>query len=299
MIKVNKIIQISFLGIIFLFGCNKENLISKRIITIRGSDTMVNLTQRWAEEYMKIRPDISIHVTGGGSGTGIASLLNGTADIANISRELKGNEIEKAIKLGIMPKQTSVAMDGIALIVNPENIIDTLSIEDLKNIFSGKITNWKDFGGADSKILLYGRENSSGTYELFKQVVLGKKEGGRSLDFTSSMQALQGTSSLGEAVSNDPNGIGFGGVGYFSLRSDLKILFIKNDNSVNAYSPLNENGVNYSIIWNGKYPLTRYLYCYTNGEPDLDVQDFLNYIVSKEGQDIVRNMEYIPLPETF
>lgn len=278
-------------------GCSNRNLENKKSISIKGSDTMVNLTQRWAEVYMKEHKDISIQVTGGGSGTGVAALLNNTADIVNISRELKDKELEQAKKIDVVPVQHKVALDGIAVIVNPVNNINTLTIAQIRDIFSGKIKNWKQVGGNNFEIVIYGRENSSGTYEHFKQSVLGKDSLGAQIDFSTSMQVLQGTAALGESVARDKRGIGFGGVGYFAKRNDLKVIYIKKDKSSPAISPVEDGKVNYTQIWNDQYFLSRYLYCYTNGNPkeNSPVKNFLDFIVSPEGQKIVEEMEYIPL----
>lgn len=279
-----------------LTGC-KIKLPDKDRISIKGSDTMVHLSLRWAEEYMKINPGVSIQVTGGGSGTGIAALLNGTAHIANISRELKERELKKAGELNIEIKKFAVALDGIALISHPSNLIDTLTRSEIRDIYSGKITNWKQVGGADNRIVLYGRENSSGTYEFFKETILGKNEEGFQIDFSKFTQVLQGTAALAEAVAKDKNGIGYGGVGYFALRSDLKVIHIKLADSLKALSPIVDGVINYDIIRNGLYPLTRELYCYTNGEPKKSILDFMKFIKSSEGQRIVQKMEYIPLSQ--
>lgn len=256
---------------------------------------MVNLTQRWAEEYMKLHPEVSIQVTGGGSGIGIAALLNGTVQIANISRELKNREMQNAAALKIEPVQFKVSLDGIAVIVHPSNPVDTLSLQQIKDIYSGKITNWKNAGGLNQNIVLYGRENSSGTYEYFKEIVLGKDDSGSQIDFARRTQVLQGTAALGEAVAHDKKGIGYGGVGYFALRNDLKVLHIKLSETGSAKSPVENGRLNFQIIWNGEYPLSRYLYCYTNGQPKEGVKEFLDFIQSPAGQKIVEEMEYIPL----
>ncbi len=258
---------------------------------------MVNLTLSWAENLMSKNNSISIQVTGGGSGTGIASILNGTADVANISRDLKSREIEKARVLNIDPVLHPVALDGIAIIVHPQNNVDTLSIKQIGDIFSGKISNWKEVGGIDKRIVLYGRENSSGTYEFFKKVILQNEN--KKVDFATSTQVLQGTSSLAEAISLDERGIGYGGVGYFSQRNDLKILYVKSSENAKAISPIMNGKLNYPSIWSGNYPLARYLYCLTNGEPKGAAKEYINYITSEEGQRIVENMEYIPLPNSI
>lgn len=279
-----------------LSACQKPDNMDKTTITIKGSDTMVNLSQRWAEEYMAANDDVTIQVTGGGSGTGIAALLNGTTNIANASRELKENEFEQAKKNNVDPNEIEVALDGIAVIVNPDNPVDNLTVKQLSDIFSGKITNWNKLGGSDKEIVLYGRENSSGTYEFFKDNVLGKDKSGTQVDFSPSTQVLQGTAALGEAVARDDKGIGYGGVGYFAEREDVKILHVKENESSDAIAPAEDGSVNYEAIWNREYPIARYLYIYTNGEPQGAVKDFVDYIKSQEGQDLVKTMEYIPLP---
>jgi phosphate transport system substrate-binding protein len=294
--SVRLIISLLFLSLIFISGCKKKDDVEKLVVSIKGSDTMVNLSQKWAENYMKKIPDASIQVTGGGSGTGIAALLNGTVDIAIASRELKQKEYDKAKELGIYPQEFRVALDGIVVIVYPENPIDELTVDQIRDIFIGKIKNWKELGGNDSPITLYGRENSSGTYEFFKDHVLGKDNRGHSNDFAVSTQVLQGTAALGEAVARDDKGVGYGGVGYFALRTDVKIIKVKENADSPAITPVADGKVNYDAIWSGDYSISRYLYCYTNGQPSQKIQDFLDFILSKEGQDLVMKMEYIPLP---
>lgn len=281
---------------LLLVGCKKKEAdVEKTVITVKGSDTMVNLAQKWAEEYMKLHPEVSIQVTGGGSGTGVAALLNKTTEIANSSRDLKTSEFDDAKTKGITPVVHQVALDGIAVIVHPESKVDNLTIKQVSDIFSGKITNWKQVGGADLPITLYGRENSSGTYEFFKEHVLGKVDG-KQVDYSPSTQVLQGTAALGEAVARDKKGIGYGGVGYFAERNDVKILHIKKDDQSQGISPAENNKVNYDVIWNGDYSISRYLYCVTNGEATGKIKDYMDFIVSQTGQDIVKTMEYIPLP---
>ena len=282
--------------LIFFWGCKKKTDVEKAVITVKGSDTMVNLSQKWAEVYMQLNPNVSIQVTGGGSGTGVAALLNGTTHIANSSRELKDIEYEKAKSLGITPKVYNVALDGLALIVHTDNKINELTLEQIKDIFTGKVTNWKQVGGDDIPITLYGRENSSGTYEFFKEHVLGKDENGKQRDYATSTQVLQGTAALGEAVARDTKGVAYGGVGYFAQRTDIKIIAVKKDKGSQAIFPAHNGKVNYNAIWNGDYSISRYLYCFTQDKPSKDVNDFFNFILSEEGQKLVLQMEYIPLP---
>jgi phosphate transport system substrate-binding protein len=281
---------------LIFFGCKKKSDLERTVISIRGSDTMVNLAQSWAENYMKKYSGISIQVTGGGSGTGVAALLNGTTNIATSSRELKPSEIETANKRNITPREYEVALDGISVILHPSNPVQFLTIAQVSDIFTGRIRNWKELNGPDLPITLYGRENSSGTYEFFKDHVLGKDQDGKQRDFAAATQVLQGTAALGEAVARDNKGIGYGGVGYFAERNDIKILPLKKDDKSDAVSPVSGGKVNYEVIWNGDYAVSRYLYCYTNGDESETVRNFLDFIISPEGQKLVESMEYIPLP---
>jgi phosphate transport system substrate-binding protein len=297
----NKFLIVSLtllLSILLITGCKKkDDGLERSVITVKGSDTMVNLAQKWAEVFMKNNPGVSIQVTGGGSGTGVAALLNGTTDLATSSRELKVSEFENAKSRGIEPKVIEVALDGLAVIVNPDNSIDNITIKQVSDIFSGKILNWKELGGSDLPITLYGRENSSGTYEFFKDHVLGRDENGRQIDYAASTQVLQGTAALGEAVAKDVKAIGYGGVGYFAERKDVKILHVKQDENSPAISPSEDGKVNYEAIWSGDYSISRYLYSFTNSEPKGSLKNFIDFILSDEGQEIVKTMEYIPLPK--
>ncbi|RQW79735.1 MAG: PstS family phosphate ABC transporter substrate-binding protein [Geobacter sp.] len=286
-----------FIGTVLIFtGCKKKETAEKVVITVKGSDTMVNLAQKWAEVYMSINANVSIQVTGGGSGTGIAALFNKTTDLANSSREIKEAELQNAKQKGVEPIQHEVALDGIALIVHPNNKVDNLTIQQVSDIFTGKITNWKQVGGEDLPMTLYGRENSSGTYEFFKEHVLGKDEKGKQKDYATSTQVLQGTASLGESVARDVKGIGYGGVGYFAERKDVRILHIKADENSEAVSPVENGKVNYEAIWSRKYSISRYLYCYTDQNIKPELKAYIDFIVSAEGQNVVKQMEYIPLP---
>jgi len=277
-------------------GCKKKDTAEKVVITVKGSDTMVNLAQKWAEVYMGKNANVSIQVTGGGSGTGIAALFNKTTDLANSSRDIKEDELETAKQKGVLPVQHEVALDGIAVIVHPSNKVDNLTVQQVSDIFTGKITSWKQVGGENLPITLYGRENSSGTYEFFKEHVLGKDEKGKQKDYATSTQVLQGTASLGESVARDDKGIGYGGVGYFAERKDVKILHIKTDENSEAVSPVENGKVNYEAIWSKKYHISRYLYCYTDQNVKPELKAFIDFIIGNEGQEVVKQMEYIPLP---
>lgn len=252
-------------------------------ITIRGSDTMVVLTQRWAESYMALHPGTAIQVNGGGTGTGFAALQNRSTDICNASRRIRAREKENCLRaFRKIPAELRVALDGLNIYVNSANSVQHLSLEDLAAIFTGSARNWKQFGGPDAPITVYSRENSSGTYEFFKERVLEGR------DFTSVAQTLQGTAQVIEAVSRDAGGIGYGGAGFGEGARHLKIAPTR---GAEAVEPTEESVVA------GRYPISRFLYCYVN--PDLDraeVADYLQWIRGSEGQRIVRELGYYPLP---
>jgi phosphate transport system substrate-binding protein len=261
------------------FSCSGDDV---TVITLKGSDTMVQLAQRWAEQYMNAHKDVQVQVTGGGSGTGISALINGTTDICAASRPMKDNEKQKLIdKYKSAGVEVRVARDGITLFVHKENPVKTLTMEQISKIYKGEIKNWKEVGGPDENIVLYGRENSSGTYEFFKEHVLHKG------DFSNNMQALPGTAAVVNAVNRDKNGIGFGGVGY---SQGLKDISVKAADGV-EYLPTKEN------ILSAKYPISRFLYLYVRERPEGEMQKLLDYILSPEGQKVVSNEGFFPVRE--
>ena len=255
-------------------------------ITVKGSDTMVILAQKWAEVYMQSHPETKIQVTGGGTGTGFAALQNQTTDLCNASRKIKAKEIEACLKaFGKRPTEYRVALDGLSVYVHESNPIQAISLEELEGIFTGKIRNWKEVGGADLPITLYSRENSSGTYEFFKEHVLKTK------DFAASAQTLQGTAQVLQAVAGEPKGIGYGGAAYGAGAKHLKI---SKEKGGEAIEPTEESVVA------GTYPISRYLFIYVN--PALDKGEtatYLNWIRSDAGQNVVKEVGYYPLPAQF
>jgi len=260
-------------------------------ITVKGSDTMVILGQRWAEQYMKANPDVTIQVTGGGSGTGIAALVNGTTTLANSSRPIKEEEKAAAKKNGIEVVEFKTAMDGLAVVVNASNPVEKLTMKQVGMIYSGYINNWKQVGGPDAKILRYSRESNSGTYVFFKEHVLLNR------DYAADAQTIPGTSAVAEAVARDSSGIGYGGVAYFSSNPKLKILKIAKDESGEALSPLRADGsIDFEAVWTERYPIARYLYVYSAGQPNGATKAYLDWILGSEGQGIVEKLDYIPMP---
>ncbi|MFH1296860.1 MAG: phosphate ABC transporter substrate-binding protein [Bacteroidota bacterium] len=249
-------------------------------ITVKGSDTMVILSQQWAEQFMKSHPDIIIQVTGGGSGTGISALINGATDICTASRPMKRSEIEKLKeRYNTLGVEIPCAKDGITVYINKSNTINELSIQQLSDIFSGKVTNWKQVGGKDAPIKLYGRENSSGTYIFFQEEVVRG-------DYTPSCQTLPGTAAVVNAVMKDVNGIGYGGAAY---AEGVNLCKVKKDASSPGYEANAEN------IKKGLYPISRYLYIYTRSRPTGEIKEFIDWILTPDGQKMVTEAGYFPV----
>lgn len=249
-------------------------------ITVKGSDTMVILAQRWAELYMKQHSEISIQVTGGGSGVGIAALINGTTDIANSSRPIKQSEIEKLKnRYNTLGVEIPCAKDGITVYIHESNRVEELTLQQLSDIYTAKITNWKEVGGTDAEIKLYGRENSSGTYVYFKESVV-------KADYAASCQTLPGTAAVVNAVKKDKNGIGYGGAAY---AEGVKHCKVKKDAGSEAYLPTTEN------IARNQYPITRYLYMYMRNRPTGELKKYIDWILSPDGQKIVTEVGYFPV----
>jgi len=249
-------------------------------ITVKGSDTLVILAQKWAEEYMKSNSGANIQVTGGGSGVGISALINGATDIANASRKMKQTEKDKLKqRYNTLGVEVACAKDGITIYLNPANKVTELTIKQLSDIYKGVITNWKEVGGADQSIKLYGRENSSGTYVFFQEnVVKG--------DYASSCQTLPGTAAVVNAVKKDAYGIGYGGAAY---AEGIVICKVKKDDKSAGFVPSAET------IKTGEYPITRFLYMYLRNRPTGETKKYIDWILSPVGQKLVVDMGYFPV----
>ncbi len=257
-------------------------------VNVKGSDTLVNLVQSLAENYIKENPDKKVSVTGGGSSTGIAALINKNVDIANASRQIKDKEVKKAKDAGIEPTKVIVAVDAISVIVNPDNPVEKIDVETLGKIYRGEVKNWKEVGGKDQKIVLYGRQSNSGTYEFFRKFVLGKKA-----DYSLDMNRMNGNSNIVEMVKGDKGGIGYVGVGYVRgpvKEGSLKLLKVAEKKDGYYASPLNTEDVAAM-----KYPIARTLQQYVNGKPEGEVKEFMNYIVSDKGQQVVVKNGFFPI----
>lgn len=265
------------LTLVFAWGIPR----AEEKITVKGSDTMVILAQRWAEKYMGLHPDVVIQVTGGGSGTGVSALINGTTDICNSSRPMKPSERDKLKqRFGTRGIEIKCAQDGLALYVNEASPVQELTMEQIRGIYTGKIVNWKEVGGQDQRIIVYGRENNSGTYVYFKDNVLMGD------DFAPTVQSMPGTAAVVNAVAKDKAGIGYGGAAYGKGIRELKV---KKDAGSTAYAPSREN------IQQGLYPVSRFLFMYVRNKPTGAIKEFVDWILSDEGQKIVNEVGYFPI----
>jgi phosphate transport system substrate-binding protein len=250
-----------------------------RNLTVKGSDTMVVLGQRWAEAFMKAHPELSVQVTGGGSGTGLAALVNGTTDIALSSRSIKPAEAQQVqARHRTEAQEIPVARDGVTFYVHASNPVRALSVAQLKAIYLGDITRWNQVGGLDEPIVLHSRENSSGTYVFVKERVLGNE------DFSPSTLSLPGTAAVVNAVSKEKNGLGYGGAAYAKGIQELNIL-----EGGKPIAPSAEN------IQSGQYPLSRDLFFYVRGRPGGATQAFIDFALSPEGQQLVTQAGYYPV----
>lgn len=266
---------------------------AETFLQVKGSDTMVNLVQRLSEVYMEAHPGTSLAVTGGGSGTGIAALINGKVDVANSSRSIKSKEVDKAKAHGIEPLGFVIAMDGLSVVVHEASPIHTLTVDQVGSIFKGEITNWRQVGGPDLPISMYGRQSNSGTFVYFRDHLLKG-------DYSAKVKRMNGNAQIVEAVRRDRSGIGYVGVGYVQDKATgavvkgLKPLKISLKTGAPAASPLDPEAVR-----SGTYPIARPLFQYTNGRPKGDVADFIRWETGEEGQKVAVEMGFYPITVTY
>lgn len=254
---------------------------AQKAVTVKGSDTMVIMNAQLAESFMKKNPNVQMQVTGGGSGVGLAALINGTTEIAASSRSIKTSEIDK-LKQRFATRGVGVpiARDGLAVFLHTSNPVQELTLAQLREIYTGRITNWKQVGGRDAQIILYSRENSSGTYAYFKEFVLLNR------DYAPRAQTLQGTSAVVNAVAKDVNGIGYGGAAF---AKGVRFAKVKKDEQSPAFAPSLET------VRSGEYPISRYLFYYLRTAPKGDAKKFIDFALSPEGQQIVSRTGYFPV----
>jgi phosphate transport system substrate-binding protein len=278
--------------LVFTAACGRSKGPGKTIIQDTGSDTMVNLAQAWAEEYARVQPAVSVEVSGGGSGTGIAALSSGTVDIANCSRQFEPTEIAQAQKnTGKAPHEIMVGYDALAVYVHKNNPLSEITIEQLSDIYAegGKVAKWSQLGvkmpAGEDEIIRVSRQSNSGTYFYFREAILGK---GR--DFRLGSRDMQGSKDVVELVANTPQAIGYSGMGYNTPA--VKQLRISKKAGEPAYAPSVENALNHS------YPIARPLYMYTLGDPAGATKAYIDWVLSPEGQKIVVSSGYVPLPKS-
>jgi phosphate transport system substrate-binding protein len=292
--KAKKIVKQMFVSVttlaialMVITGCSRREDSAgseQSFITIKGSDTMVHLASSWAETFMKQNPDIEVSVTGGGSGTGIAALLNGTTDICAASRKIKNKELQLALEKNIHPHEITVAKDGIAVVVHPDNPVKELTLEQLSKIFTDKSYRWSDVGGPDEPIIVLSRESSSGTYVFFQEMVLKKQ------DYMQDAKLMPATSAIIQSVSTDKWAIGYVGLGYALAAEDkVKIIAVKADDNSPAVMPSDQT------VKSGQYAIARPLYLYLNGEPKGTVRKFIDFCLSTAGQTVVKDTGYIAI----
>lgn len=289
------ILGLVLLMILLLSGCvgsssassSNSGAGSTAYIENKGSDTIVNLALAWAEQYQKENPNVRISVTGGGSGTGIAALINGTVDIANASRKIKPEELQEAEKNGVKPTEIVIAKDAIAVIVNPENPVKQLSLQQISDIYSGKINNWTQVGGEDRPIVRLSRETNSGTHVYFLEEVLrlGKKDD-KTL-FSPDTLLLPSSEGIMAETRDNPNAIGYDGLGY--VTPDVKVIAVAGKEGGDYVLP------SATTVNNNSYPIARDLYMYTAGQPEGAVKTYLDWIFAPEAQQIVIQLGFVPL----
>jgi phosphate transport system substrate-binding protein len=267
--------------IALFFAALAAPMFAAKPVTIKGSDTMVIMNARLAEAFMSKNPGAVIQVTGGGSGVGLAALINGTTDIAASSRPIRQSETNSLKqRFATMGYAVPIARDGLSVYLNTANPVRDLTLQQIMDIYTGKITNWNQVGGNDAPVILYSRENSSGTYIYFRDNVLQGK------DFSPRAQTLQGTSAVVNAVAKDPNGIGYGGAAY---ARGIRYAGVKKDANSPAVQPSLET------VRSGQYPISRYLYLYLRSKPAGVAKSFIDWAVGPEGQQIVSKVGYFPV----
>ena len=283
---MNKALTIFITMFALLFSVG-QCMAAEKMVQIKGSDTLINLVQKLAEVYMQKHAGTSIAVTGGGSGTGIAALINKRCDIADSSRGIKASEIADANTKGIDAKRVVVAIDGLSIIVNSRNPVTKLTVEQIGKIYRGETKNWSEVGGSDLPINLYGRQSNSGTYDFMKENVMKG-------EYASNMKSMNGNAQIVEAIKQDASGIGYVGVGYAQSATGIIALKVAVNPAIGYFSPFDPLDVK-----NGRYPITRPLNQYMNGMPKGVSKDFIAFELSEEGQAIVEKEGFYRIPEEY
>jgi len=259
--------------------------LTARELVVKGSDTILNLVQNLAEAFSAAQPDVTVSVTGGGSGVGINAIMSSETDIADASRSIKSKEITTARSNGVNPTEYVIAIDGVCIIVNASNSVEKLTLDQFSQLYQGKIANWSQVGGPNKKVSLYGRQPSSGTFVYVRDEAV-------KAEYSASMRQMNGNAQIVEAVKGDEGGIGYVGVGY-AREQGIKVLKLSKDGN-NYYSPLDKSAVDA-----GTYPLARPLFQYTNGKAKGDARAFIQFELSEAGQKIVSDQGFYPVTEGY
>lgn len=284
--KVSLVLLVALFFSMLLSGAVEAN-----VIEIRGSDTQVNLVGNFAEAYMDKNPEVMISVTGGGSGTGISGLINSSIDLANVSRLISEDELDQAHDRGVEPSRVIIALDALSVITHPDNPVEELTLAEIGDIFRGDITNWADVGGKDQEINLYGRQSNSGTYVYFRENVV-------KADFSDDKMRMNGNAQIVEGVKSDSSAIGYVGVGYTVTEGEvvegLNLISVALEEGKPFVTPLDPDNVAA-----GLYPLARPLHHYSDGTPQGVLAEYIDFVLSEEGQQIAVDSGFYPITEEF
>lgn len=285
------------LAVLLLVGCRGNNGAQTPVdaptsayIENKGSDTIVNIALAWAEAYQLIHPEVRISVTGGGSGTGITALINGSIPLANASRQIKDEELEAARAAGLDPKEFVIARDAIAVIVNPENPINQITIEQLSAIYTGQINNWSELGGEDRPIVRLSRETNSGTHVFFLETVVRMGDSKNKVIFAADTCLLPSSEGIIAEVRENPNAIGYDGLGY--VTSEVKMLAVSSLEDRTSFTLPSLQSVT-----DGSYYISRNLYMYTQNTPTGELKNYLDWLLSPEAQQIVADLGFVPVSD--
>ncbi len=284
--KVSLVLLVALFFSMLLSGGVEAN-----VIEIRGSDTQVNLVGNFAEAYMDKNPEVMISVTGGGSGTGISGLINSSIDLANVSRLISEDELDQAHDRGVEPSRVIIALDALSVITHPDNPVEELTLAEIGDIFRGDITNWADVGGKNQEINLYGRQSNSGTYVYFRENVV-------KADFSDDKMRMNGNAQIVEGVKSDSSAIGYVGVGYTVTEGEvvegLNLISVALEEGKPFVTPLDPDNVAA-----GLYPLARPLHHYSDGTPQGVLAEYIDFVLSEEGQQIAVDSGFYPITEEF
>ena len=288
---MRKVLLVAFLMVFTLMAGVSQVEAQNGFFEIRGSDTQVNLSGNLAEAFMDINPEAVISVTGGGSGTGIAGIINNQFALANSSRQISDEEMEQARERGVEPVRIVIALDGLSVIVHEDNPLSDLTVDEIGVIFRGEITNWSELGGEDKEISMYGRQSNSGTYVFFREYVLKG-------DYSEDKMRMNGNAQIVEGVLNDDSGIGYVGVGYTvdegKVIDGLKMISVAQDENSSYVTPMDP-----ANVADGSYPIARPLHHYSNGQPEGMVREYIEFVLSEEGQQVAVDSGFYPLTDEY